>query len=139
MGLISSIWQFFFGEGSLSPDLEEGLIKELDESNKILFLNYNMSRRDMDFARATKTLESLLTTDSNETHKEYYRYLIEEMRIYLESSQPESSKENRSDERSSQYPNVPPQMTRTNQGGMDYKFRGPEGGKIGHRPRGPNE
>jgi len=87
MGFLDKLRQLFAGgppEEPLAP-----LMRELDEGQYQLFLEYEQRREKLEFAEATAALQSLLARDDNEEHKEFYRYLIEEMRIYLQKPSPE--------------------------------------------------
>ena len=127
MGFLDKIKQLFAGSAHEEPLAP--LMKELGEGQRQLFLEYEQRRERLEFAEATAALQSLLVKDDNEIHQDFYRNLIEEMKIYLSS--PEYTPKTTTgtwkvpDNLSSE-----PDM-QGHDDVMDYSFRGK--GKIGYR------
>lgn len=82
MGFLYKLKQLVLGR----QDPVALLMEELNDEQKQWYREYEKRRGRHEFPGATDILQTLLTKDDNERHREFYGALIEEMRIYI--SQP---------------------------------------------------
>jgi hypothetical protein len=128
LDLVKRIKSLFF-----KPSYEDTITsftKELDNGQKRLFHEYEQKREGLNFTTATMALQSLLTQDTDEKHREFYLSLIEEMKIYLSHPEIAVEKSGPSEREMDDEPPSKPDI-QFNDGVMRYTFRGK--GKIGYR------
>ena len=128
MSFIERIKSLFFKK--TYEETIASFVDELDNGQKQLFHEYEEKRGTLNFTGATAALQSLIVQDTNEKHREFYRILIEEMRIYLSQPETGARKIGPGEEKLSDVRSPEPDMQFT-EGTIRYTFRGK--GKIGYR------